>query len=55
MKPATEKQKAQVFFMEPREEEELNSTQVDPQVQAAFLNTNAEQQSDFAQNTTSFD
>ena len=54
MKPATEQQKEQVFFMEPKEDIELNVTQTDPQVRAAYLEPDAAQ-SDFAQNTTTHD
>ena len=54
MKPATEQQKEQVFFMEAREQIELNVTQADPGA-SAFLNPDVRNQSDYAQNTTAFD
>ena len=55
MKPATEQQKAQVFFMEAREQAQLNISQTDPKIQEAFLNPETDKQSDYAQNTTAFD
>ena len=55
MKPATEKQKSQVLCLEKREEIELNSTQADPLVQSACFNADDHAQSDYAQNTTTFD
>ena len=54
MKPATEQQKAQVYFMEAREQMELNVTRADPGA-SAFQHPDERNQSDYAKNTTAFD
>ncbi len=54
MKPATEKQKEQLFFMEPQAEIELNVTSADGAA-CVFQTENEPTPCAFAQNTTTHD
>ena len=54
MKPASEQKKAQTFFLEPREEIELNAT-YDPKVEAAFQCGEPVSPGAYTQNTTTHD
>ena len=53
--PATEKQKSQVFFMEPEAKMELNAASADPLAGTAALNKENAVQSDYAQDTAAHD